>query len=221
MACGAEPHDPDAVFCDRCLPLLVPFAVPLCPSCALPAPCGGCSAQPWEAAGAAVPHGPEGSALAVAFKRSGVRRMARLMAGQMAAADSLPGIAANTAVVAVPPDPRRRRISGVDHAGLLAGALARELGRPVARPLLRKAAPRGVRQAGASRSSRLVAGRIEIHCRSRPARSCLIVDDVHTTGATLRATAEALRAGGAQRVACMTWARALDPGTSGRKAASW
>jgi len=44
-----------------------------------------------------------------------------------------------------------------------------------------------------------------------PARAVL-VDDVHTTGATLRACAVALRSAGAQRVACVTYARALRGG---------
>nr|MBA3327093.1 ComF family protein [Solirubrobacterales bacterium] len=41
-----------------------------------------------------------------------------------------------------------------------------------------------------------------------PARAVL-VDDVHTTGATLDACAHALRAGGCERVAALTWARTL------------
>jgi predicted amidophosphoribosyltransferase len=38
----------------------------------------------------------------------------------------------------------------------------------------------------------------------------VLVDDVHTTGATLDACARALREGGAELVAAISWARTLD-----------
>jgi predicted amidophosphoribosyltransferase len=37
----------------------------------------------------------------------------------------------------------------------------------------------------------------------------VLVDDVHTTGATLEACGTVLRAAGARRVVAITWARAL------------
>jgi competence protein ComFC len=40
----------------------------------------------------------------------------------------------------------------------------------------------------------------------------VLVDDVHTTGATLRACAATLRAAGAEDIACVTYARALRGG---------
>ena len=42
-----------------------------------------------------------------------------------------------------------------------------------------------------------------------PPAAVLLVDDVHTTGATLDACARALKAGGAEAVAAVTYARTL------------
>jgi len=67
------------------------------------------------------------------------------------------------------------------------------------------------RQLGASRGDRLAAGRLDVRCRGTAPAACALVDDVHTTGATLRACAGALRAAGAQRVVAVSYARVLRP----------
>ncbi|RLB47980.1 MAG: ComF family protein, partial [Deltaproteobacteria bacterium] len=104
------------------------------------------------------------------------------------------------AVVPVPLHWRRRRARGYDQAALLAKPIARSLGVPVLLRGLRRGRntpsqvdlPHAERQrniAGAFVASRLHAlGRV------------LLVDDVRTTGATLGAASEALKAGGASEV---------------------
>jgi ComF family protein len=109
------------------------------------------------------------------------------------------------AVVPVPPAPSRLRRRGFDPAGELVAALAERLGSPPERCLARRG---GRRQVGRRRAERV--GRPpRIHATEAAPRSVLLVDDVLTTGATLSACAQALRAAGAARVVAVTFARRL------------
>ena len=138
----------------------------------------------------------------------------------MLAAASLPDLS-GVVLIPVPMDPRRKRKTGVDHALLLANYLGQAAGRLVLQPLRRRAAPRGIRQAGAGRRDRLIEERIRIESVAPSPRNCLVIDDVHTTGTTLRVVASELARGGAEMVSCMTFARALPPAYAGKDGSSW
>jgi predicted amidophosphoribosyltransferase len=185
-----------------------------CERCALPLPCGRrCPARgaSFAAAWAAVAY--EGAARDVlhALKFHGARPLAGVMAAQIAAnapAELLPAAWARAvALVAVPAHPARRRVRGFDPAELLARALARRTALPLAAALRRSAA--SSRQLGADRETRRTAGRLGFTARGTAPRTAILVDDVHTTGATLSACARALKEAGAQRVVALTWARTL------------
>lgn len=124
-----------------------------------------------------------------------------------------PWVAAEGRRAIVVPVPRHRskaRMAGFDQAGWLAGTLADRLdltflprGLARTRPTLPQADPR------VTNRETNVAGAFA--CPAPWAirgRCVLLVDDVLTSGATVRECAAALRAGGASRVIALTGARA-------------
>jgi predicted amidophosphoribosyltransferase len=107
-----------------------------------------------------------------------------------------------------------RRGRGFDHAELLAGQVARRLGRP-ARSLLARATQQAQTGRHASERRHGVAFRAGF---APP--TVLLVDDVTTTGATIRAAATALQAAGARHVYAATIARTPAGRSGGRFAPS-
>lgn len=111
-----------------------------------------------------------------------------------------------TAVTSVPTTRARRRARGFDHAALLAEQVARRIHRPRLRLLHRDAGPPQTGLAAAARRQGPV-----IHARGSAPSDVLVVDDVATTGTSLTAAAQALRAAGATRVLAVTAARTAPP----------
>jgi predicted amidophosphoribosyltransferase len=110
------------------------------------------------------------------------------------------------AVTWPPTTTARRRERGFDHAALLARAVARRLDVPA--PSLLTRATR------APQTGRPYAQRhdgVRFTSTTPAAHTVLLVDDVATTGATLRAAARALRDAGVKRVVAATVARTPPP----------
>jgi predicted amidophosphoribosyltransferase len=116
-----------------------------------------------------------------------------------------PGGLLSGTIVPVPTAPLRSAIRGFDPAAEIAAALASRAGLPVSACLRRHGAGR---QVGKRRAQRIGHPPL-ISVKGDVPRSALLVDDVLTTGATLSACARALRAGGAIRIAAITFTRRL------------
>lgn len=183
-----------------------------CPVCNRPgaAPCAECAAQLRPAPDLPTPDGLDDLVAPLSYSGTGRELVARLKYRNARAV--LPALAdaiaaridpATVDVVTWAPTSRARRHErGFDQAHLLARAVARRLHRPCRSLLLREPGPP---QTGRPKRDRMH-GPTFTAPRRPPAR-ILVVDDVITTGATMRAAARALRMSGAHVVKCAAAAR--------------
>ena len=189
-ACGEPLASPHASRCGRCRRGLSPFA-------------RGASLGPYEGSLRAVIH-----ALKYRGQRTAAGELGRRLHGDPAARAVLDGAAA---LVPVPLHPRRLAERGFNQAALLAEDLARRSGVPACeRALVRREDTPS--QAGLSAAARRanVARAFAVRQRARvDGRVIVLVDDVHTTGATARACARALEEAGAAEVRLLTVARVV------------
>lgn len=145
----------------------------------------------------AVPFTGRARDVVLGFKYRNRRQLAGHLAGllvnRLLAAGIRPGVDVDV-VTWAPTSPRRRRQRGFDQAQLVAEQVARQLGLRSRRLLERDGAQPA--QTGRGRVDRLQGPTFRI----RPdvaGRRVLVIDDVVTTGATLRSAAECLRGAGA------------------------
>ncbi len=216
--CGIPVAD-DHRFCATCWGGLRFLGPPWCAACNAPfafdrgagAVCGGCLADPPRHAGvrAAVAYGPVARALALRLKYGGRIAVAETMARQMRR------LMPEGAALLVPVPLHRWRIwtRGFNQAALIADALARTTGVPHGRDVLirtRRTAP--LRGLGGRQRAKMVAGAFAVADGRRATlrgKAVVLVDDVHTSGATANACTRALLKAGAASVTILCWARVL------------
>jgi len=216
--CGAI-VEADHRFCASCWDSLHFLGPPWCASCHLPfeydrgegAQCGDCLAQPppHDGVRAAVAYGEVARHLALKLKYGGRLAVAETMARAMAR------LVPEGADLVVPVPLHRWRLwsRGFNQAVLIARAVAKGRGLRVETDLLRrvKATPK-LQGLGRRARAKVVAGAFALAPEARArlqGRTVLLVDDVHTSGATGDACARLLKRAGASRVVILCWARVL------------
>lgn len=172
--------------------------------------CGSCLRDPpaFYAARAGLVYAETGRSLILGLKHGGRRANAKLLARYMVSA--LPQVPAST-LLPIPLHESRLRTRGFNQALVLAEEVGRLLGYPVQRHTLRRtrATPSQGEQTAKGRH-RNVAGAFRLH-DPQPIKDkhLILIDDVITSGATVRAAARVLEKAGAASILVLAAARAL------------
>jgi ComF family protein len=211
-ACGL----PGGAACASCLASLVPLPAPWCEGCGAPVPlpvarCPACLG-PIEGARQAVAYAGPATALVAALKDQRRRGLAGVLAEVVVA--RVPRPPEGATLVPVPLGRRRSRERGFNQSALLARELGRRWELPVSEALVRVREGADQRGARASARARQVARAFAVRPGGVAPPRPWLVDDVHTTGATLAACARALRAAGAPRSGAVAFARVPPGGPS-------
>lgn len=207
----------DRGLCGTCWSHIIPLAGPTCPRCGIPVEdpsdaCIECARTP-PPQNATVFWGEYDGTLRtaiLALKHGGRDDFAAALGTRLAAmVAASPWAESVDTVCFVPSHPLRRFKRPWPAAEQLARTVARAFRLPCAALLRRHGLHR---QTGRSRARRLaLSGRTFTAKVPVGTKKILLVDDVATTGKTLRRATEALRKGGAEAVFCAAMAHAPDP----------
>lgn len=187
---------------------------PICMKCGVPLAseeeeyCGECSIHSergWDQGRSIFPyHGAVGNALRI-VKKEGTREFVRFFAKQMNRSQwAFIKRMAPDCIVPVPLHPSKQRSRGFNQAELLAEALSKETNLPVRLLLIKQKKTKDQKSLSKTERKKNVKDAFlvdEDAIGEQVPTSVLLVDDVSTTGSTLAACANVLKARGVARVA--------------------
>jgi len=218
--CGAVTRE-DHRFCAACWGTLRFLTPPWCAACHAPfaydhgpgALCATCHGKRPRHAGirAAVAYGDVARTVALRLKYGGRTAFAETVARQMMR------LMPEHADLLIPVPLHRWRLwsRGFNQAALIALALSKSTNVPSDPLLLRRVrATPFLRAMGAKARAKTVAGAFALAPGARErlsGKAVVLVDDIHTSGATSDACTRTLLRGGAASVVILCWARVLDP----------
>jgi ComF family protein len=240
--CGVIVQEDDR-FCLTCWSGMTFLGDPCCCRCGVPLPpalgtgaleagamgegveCGACMADPpaFDSARAVLAYGDVARSVALKFKYGRRIGLARLIAGHMR--KHLPeGDRAAMLIVPVPLHRWRLWWRGFNQAALIADRLGKAGGVGEGKIAVDKDVLRRTRRTpplrghGAKARAKVVRGAFSLHPDAKArlqGRSVILIDDIHTSGATADACARMLRRGGASSVHLLCWARVLPDAMDG------
>lgn len=188
--------------CDRCKNYILEHRKNICPNCKNPNPTGFCpNCDELPTTYVIDERSNLIGELVHDYKYHSVRALARPLAELVD--EALPDFDGSVTIVPLPTSSDHIRERGFDHTLHLARKLVKIRGSNygVEKIIARS---RNTVQVGTNRAKRLVqaqeAYRIDSGAKIDPSRTYLLLDDVWTTGASIRACLEKLRKAGAQRI---------------------
>ncbi len=201
----------ETLLCPACRAALRRLRPPLCERCGAPTAwpverCAECRGRrtSFRCARAAVAYEGPARRLVAVWKERGLRRLDRLLAELIVEVVPRPGVGA---ITYVPGDLDRTLWRGTSTAEALARELSNRWEIPLSRTLARTRAVGP--QRGLDRDSRRTNVRGAFRAESPVAVAIALVDDVYTTGATVRTASTELHRAGARTVDVVTLARAV------------
>lgn len=211
----------DHAFCLECWSGMRFLGDPCCARCGVPfdhemgegAECGACLAEqpPFDSARAVLAYGEVARSVALRLKYGRRIGLARLIARHMMRHVTWGEREDAPVIVPVPLHRWRLWWRGFNQAALIADHLGRLTGLPVEKHVLRRMRrTKPLRSMNPRERARTVRGAFAlVPGHGLEGRSIILIDDVHTSGATAGACARTLKRGGVAQVHLLCWTRAL------------